>query len=277
MNILIVTEDSSYRLHIRKYLADEGYNVTLAKDVREGMQLIKSEKVDMVISELAMKYMDGFDFCNKAREILGGKQIPFIFISIYIDELTKMKAELLKNSSLIRKGSAASETIAMIKHLTAPEDPGGGILSSPESPLNIPQAHNDTSKRITANEDKNYFKARILLVDDDDNLRMLVRETLKDEGYTDLAEAIDGAEAITSLQNQHFDLILLDIIMPNVSGFGVLKYVHENMPDVRVIMLTAYADMKLAVEAKKLGAADFIAKPFMRDDLLNTIKEILSQ
>jgi DNA-binding NtrC family response regulator len=113
-------------------------------------------------------------------------------------------------------------------------------------------------------------------VDDDDNLRLLLSATLKTEGYADVTEAADGGEAIELLRNQNFHLVLLDIIMPNVSGFGVLKFIHENTPSTKVIMLTAYADMKLAVEAKQLGAADFIAKPFMRGDLMKTIKHVLT-
>jgi DNA-binding NtrC family response regulator len=277
MNILVITEDSSYKLHLRKYLVDEGYNVILAKDVREGIRLIKSEKVDLVISDLAMKYMDGFDFCNKAREILAGKEIPFIFISIYIDEITKMKADLLKNSGLLKKGSSVSETLAMIKHLTSPNERGDELLSNSDSSIEIPQVQNDTSQKNKANQEDGFFNSRILLVDDDDSFRKVLGDTLSDEGYTDITSAIDGGEAIVFLQAQHFDLVLLDIIMPNVSGFGVLKFIHENKPSTKVIMITAYADMKLAVEAKQLGAADFIAKPFMRDDLFQTIKQVLSQ
>lgn len=277
MNILLVTEDSSYRLLVRKYLSDEGFTVSLATDVREGMRTIRTEKIDLVIADLVMKIMDGFDFCSQARGILGGKEIPFVLVSIYDDEVTKMKAQMMKNSGFIRKGAPFSEMITLINHLMTPEDQGGGLESFTSSPANIPNPPKTVPQIVDTAAENTHLTSRILLVDDDDNFRKVLGDTLSDEGYSDLTQAIDGGEAIEFLRDQHFDLVLLDIIMPNVSGFGVLKFIHENVPSTKTIMLTAYADMKLAVEAKQLGAADFIAKPFMRDDLLKTINQVLSQ
>ena len=276
MNILLVTEDASYRLLVRKYLADEGFTLFLANDVREGMRTVKGKNIYLVITDLAMKYMDGIDFCNQARRVGEGKEIPFILVSIYDDEITKIKVDMLKNSGFIKKGRPLSEITTMIQRLTPPQEQGGGLSPFSVSSTNVPHAQEFTTPPIDAIDDGKHFAARILLVDDDDNLRLLLGDTLRTEGYTDIKEAIDGAEAIALLQNQNFNLVLLDIIMPNVSGFGVLQFIHENTPSTRVIMLTAYADMKLAVEAKQLGAADFIAKPFMRADLMKTIKHVLT-
>ncbi len=115
----------------------------------------------------------------------------------------------------------------------------------------------------------------ILVVDDDDAIRFLLKDMLTDEGYK-ITTAADGKEAINLLQKEKYDIILLDIIMPSVSGFGVLKFIKDNSIPTKVIMITAYSELKLASESKQLGADDFIAKPFMRQDLLNTIKQVLS-
>lgn len=115
----------------------------------------------------------------------------------------------------------------------------------------------------------------ILVVDDDDAIRMLLEDILTREKYS-VTTAPDGDAAIELVQKEHFNLVLLDIMMPTISGFEVLKFIKEHVPSTKVIMLTGYSDLKLAVEAKKLGAHDFIGKPFMRPDLLNTIKNVLS-
>jgi len=115
----------------------------------------------------------------------------------------------------------------------------------------------------------------ILVVDDDDAIRFLLKDMLTDEGYR-ITTAADGGEAINLLQKEKYDIILLDIIMPSVSGFGVLKFIKDNSIPIKVIMITAYSELKLAAESKQLGADDFIAKPFMRQDLLNTIKQVLT-
>jgi len=118
-------------------------------------------------------------------------------------------------------------------------------------------------------------KNRILVVDDEDALRTVLSAELEGEGYR-VSSAGDGAEAINILKTQVFDLILLDIKMPNVDGFEVLKFAKENQPSTKVIMLTGFADLKNAIESKKLGAEDFVSKPYDLVDLLTTVERVLS-
>lgn len=118
-------------------------------------------------------------------------------------------------------------------------------------------------------------KNRILVVDDEDALRTVLSSELEGEGYK-VNAAADGAEAITILKSHAFDLILLDIKMPNVDGFEVLKFVKDNHPTTKVIMLTGFADLKNAIESKKLGAEDFVSKPYDLVDLLTTVERVLS-
>jgi DNA-binding NtrC family response regulator len=116
----------------------------------------------------------------------------------------------------------------------------------------------------------------ILVVDDEEALRTVLSSELSSEGYN-VETASDGDEAITILGGKPFDLVLLDIKMPRVDGFEVLKFIKKNSPQVKVIMLTAFADLKNAIESKKLGAEDFISKPYDLVDLLTTIERVLSE
>jgi DNA-binding NtrC family response regulator len=116
----------------------------------------------------------------------------------------------------------------------------------------------------------------VLLVDDEEMLRNALSIELIDEGYT-VDTATDGDEAIDILRNKNYDVILLDIKMPRVSGFEVLKFVQQKSPKTKVIMLTAYADVKNAIEAVKLGACDFISKPYDLDDVLTSISKALGK
>jgi DNA-binding NtrC family response regulator len=116
----------------------------------------------------------------------------------------------------------------------------------------------------------------ILVVDDEEALRTVLSSELVSEGYS-VETASDGDEAITILTGKVFDLVLLDIKMPRVDGFEVLKFIKKNSPQIKVIMLTAFADLKNAIESKKLGAEDFISKPYDLVDLLTTIERVLSE
>jgi len=119
-------------------------------------------------------------------------------------------------------------------------------------------------------------KRRILVVDDEDALRTVLSGELVSEGY-DVRTAADGDEAVSNLEKEGFDLILLDIKMPRMNGFEVLKFVKEKFPKTKVVMLTGFADLKNAIESKKLGAEDFVSKPYDLVDLLTTIERVLGE
>ncbi|MDI6802369.1 MAG: response regulator [Bacteroidota bacterium] len=119
-------------------------------------------------------------------------------------------------------------------------------------------------------------KSKILVVDDEDTLRTVLSQELKGEGY-EVETAADGLLALDAIKQNNFDLVLLDIKMPNMDGFEVLKYIKQNHKDLKIIMLTGFADLKNAIESKKLGAEDFVSKPYDLVDLLTTIERVLSE
>jgi DNA-binding NtrC family response regulator len=120
----------------------------------------------------------------------------------------------------------------------------------------------------------NTTKARLLIVDDEKDLRTLLSDVLLTQGY-EISSAEDGEEAIAMLQRDKYDLTLLDLQMPNVDGIQVLKFIKEHSPKTRAIVLTGYADLKHAMEAKEFGASDFIGKPYKLHDVLSTIERVL--
>lgn len=272
MNILLVDDEASFRLLLGDHLVEQGFKVFLADNGDEGIRKIVQEKIDIVVSDLYMHVMDGIKFCKSTRALPGFRDLPFLFVSAYEDAGTLGTIRSFKNSAFLRKGGPMSEVTKWIKHLTTPTAQGGGYSRSetlPPLPAET-QAAGRTPKTV-----KDPSQCLVLVADDDEALRTTLRDTLAAEGYG-VFTAADGFEAMDLIQKQTFDLALLDIVMPSISGFDVLKFVKEKTPSTRVIMITAYADLKLAVESKKLGAHDFIAKPFMHPDLLNTIRLVLS-
>jgi DNA-binding response OmpR family regulator len=117
-------------------------------------------------------------------------------------------------------------------------------------------------------------QARILVVDDDDPLREVLRNQLEAAGYQ-CDDARDGQEAIDKLRAGGVDLMLLDINMPEKSGIDVLRFLKENSIQCRVIMLTGRIGFSIATESLKLGADEYITKPFSLDYLLSAIQRVL--
>ena len=116
--------------------------------------------------------------------------------------------------------------------------------------------------------------ATILVVDDERDIRRALDIVLSDEGYT-VDTAANGLEAIQKLQSHAYDLVLTDLKMEGADGFEVLRKSREINEALPVIMMTAFGSVDSAVEAMKLGAIDYIIKPFMHDDLKLTIQRIL--
>src|SRR5687767_8757841 len=102
---------------------------------------------------------------------------------------------------------------------------------------------------------------RIFIVDDEESIREFFEIMLKREGY-EVVTASNGAEALEKLKKQAVDLIISDIQMPELSGLELLGKVKEIDPEMAVIMITAFGSTETAVEAMKLGAYDYIQKPF---------------
>ena len=109
---------------------------------------------------------------------------------------------------------------------------------------------------------------RILVVDDEESIVFLLKTELLDHTSYETDTALNGADAINLIQSKLYDVVFLDIKMPRVSGIEVLKQIKENSPQTQVIMLTNNADVMTGVETIKLGALDYVTKPYNIDELL---------
>ena len=115
---------------------------------------------------------------------------------------------------------------------------------------------------------------KILVVDDEENLRHMMEIILSREGYQ-VYVAADGEEALALIQSTNMDLILCDIRMPKMDGMSFLEAVSPRNYHPIVIMMSAYGTIETAVAAMKMGAYDYISKPFQPDEVLLTIKKAL--
>lgn len=117
-------------------------------------------------------------------------------------------------------------------------------------------------------------KANILIVDDEKDICMALNILLTKEGYS-VKEAYNGEQALELIKKENFDVVMTDIRMEKMDGFEVLKEAQKVSPETSVIMMTAFASVGSAVEAMRAGAADYITKPFLNDEIRLTIKRLL--
>lgn len=111
----------------------------------------------------------------------------------------------------------------------------------------------------------------MLIADDEETVRKLLQRMIENAGYTTLTAA-NGKEALERIAQEETGILVLDIKMPEMSGIEVLKRVAADYPDICVVMATAVADTRTAVETMRLGADDYITKPFRQEDVLQALK-----
>jgi DNA-binding response OmpR family regulator len=118
---------------------------------------------------------------------------------------------------------------------------------------------------------------RVLIVDDEENIRRVTRLTLEAAGY-EVREAEDGERGLEEFgDGSSWDAVLLDQRMPGMDGLETLRHIKERQREARVIMSTAYASIELAVDAMKLGATDFVRKPMTPEILRGAVAAALSK
>lgn len=119
-------------------------------------------------------------------------------------------------------------------------------------------------------------KARILAVDDQRYFRELMEGLLDDEGYA-VQTCASGQEALHVLEREDFDVVVTDLVMPGIDGAELVRRIKERLPEQDVVMVAGVVDVKTAVEAMKLGATDYILKPFDQAALTDSLDKILKQ
>jgi two-component system, chemotaxis family, chemotaxis protein CheY len=117
---------------------------------------------------------------------------------------------------------------------------------------------------------------KILIVDDFSTMRRIIRNMLRQLGYINMVEAVDGAEALSLLQREKVDFVISDWNMPNMSGLDLLKAIRadENLKPIPVLLVTAEALKENVVEAVKAGVNNYVVKPFTAETLKEKIDAI---
>ena len=135
---------------------------------------------------------------------------------------------------------------------------------------------NDNLETDVASPDTSDTTTRhtILVVDDEPDVGNAIARQLQNAGY-DVLTAFNGTDAISIVGEHSVDLALIDIRMPKINGFDVLKHIQQHAPETKTIMMTAYADIKSAIDSIAFGAVDIISKPIDVDEVILTIARCL--
>jgi len=271
--VLVVDDEPQNLELVEAILAPAGYEVLLASNGEEALALTNEKQPDLIILDLMMPGLSGFEVCARVKMHPQTGGVPVLFVTALSQSGDKERALAAGGDEFLMKPFQRAELLARVEALTKVrrlnrdldralaylhEMELAGHVTPPRKPAAPPDAGN------------------ILVVDDEPLPRQLFSDMLREAGYV-THEASNGHQALEIAQQDNPDVILLDIMMPGISGLDVLGKLGELTPDSPVIIVTANPTSENAIAALRLGAFDFIVKGFKSEVMLATVSRALER
>jgi two-component system cell cycle sensor histidine kinase/response regulator CckA len=239
--ILLAEDQVEVRRLARRILSSNGYRVLEAASGPEALELSRRHEgqIDLLVTDVIMPHMTG-------RELATGLSVlrPEVKV-LYVSGYT---ADIIGREGVL--------------------DPGVDYLPKPFTPSEL-------ALKVREVLGQSKTAQRILLLDDDDAVRGLVQQTLSDAGYQ-VSSACDGRQGARLAAEQHFDLVLTDLLMPEQEGIETIRQLHRDFPSIRIIAMSGAPDSIYLKTAEYLGAHVTLRKPIDCQNLLRVIRELLS-
>jgi len=232
-HVLVVEDETAIRTMLAELLQHEGYAVIEAGDGREALRRLREQRPDLIILDLMLPGMSGWEFLNQSREQRDRANVPVVILSA-IEGRTDYPS-MLGVAAWFTKPLDVSRFLSSVEQLAG---------APPEPPL-------DASKR-----------PRVLVIEDEYAMRGMLEEHLGHEAYAvETVETI--AEGLERITNRSPDVILLDLMLPRLDGWTFLRQRQDDpaLAAIPVLVISAAPQQRL-IEAKELGADGFLSKPF---------------
>ncbi|MBF0533239.1 MAG: response regulator [Candidatus Omnitrophica bacterium] len=245
IKVLVVEDEAYMRDNIQKIFQFVGYTTYAAGNAAEAMDIFIKEKPQAIFLDIRLPDKSGIELLKEIKSV-DPHNLVFI-VSAY------------KDPDIIKQAMDAGAMDFVIKPFYGAK-------------LRDMLAHN--LKRILENKFTKE-KPNILIVDDEEMLVTTLSSLLKHQMESNITICFNGTQALQLIQNNPFDIVLLDITLPEMSGLDILKKVKKQCPDTAFFVATGHKSLEVAAQATKLGAAEFIAKPYSVKDVIQKIKMVL--
>jgi DNA-binding response OmpR family regulator len=275
--ILTVDDEIQNLELLEAMLTSAGYEVCLAHEGEEALRLARERKPDLILLDLMMPGLSGFEVCARVKTDPQTGGIPVLFVTALNQISDKERAMAAGGDDFLTKPFQRTELLARVeallrvRHLNRDLDRALAYLHELEL-----TRHAQQSKKPAAPTPSAEGAGTILVVDDELLARQLFADVLREAGYT-THEAENGERALEIARQETIDIVLLDIMMPGMSGLEVLARLGELAPDSPVIIVTANPTSDNAITALRLGAFDFIVKGFKSEVMLTTVAQAMDR
>jgi two-component system, cell cycle response regulator len=264
-NIIIVEDDPMIAEIYQKKFADSGFEVFLAESGEQALNIAKKEKIDVVLSDLIMPKMDGFEVIKQLRSGAYDPNIRIIISSNLSQKEDRDKAMRLgANGFVVKSDFNPSDLVAEVRRL---------LNQYQEQEKNLKRDEVSSDASIESENDKK----KILMIEDEEIFIEMFGDKLKQEGF-DVSFARNGAWGVKEAMKEKFDLFIIDMVMPAMTGeemIGKLK-MEDQTKDVPIIVFSASVEDEAAKRVEEMGINSFFVKTQITpSELANKVKEIL--
>lgn len=269
--ILIVEDEEALLLMLAERLEREGYEPKTAKDGEEGLLKMKEERPDLVLLDIVMPKIGGLEVLEAMQKDPELQKIPVIIISNSGQQVEIARAKSLGAKDYLVKAEFDPEEV-VVKVSKALGTGGQDAKNPKEEGGEITHVRSSPSRRKGTLDGK-----KVLIIEDDQFLRDLIVRKLEDEGFNVL-QAIEGEEGLRVFREKKPDLVLLDLILPGMDGFEVLKQAKgdKNILDIPILILSNLGQRDDIERGIKLGAKDYLIKAhFTPGEIVEKVKEAL--
>jgi CheY-like chemotaxis protein len=253
--ILYVEDDIESISLLQDTLNSADYHIIVAADITSGFEIALEQLPDLILMDINLRDISGVDIIVDLKQSPSLHHIPVIVIT------ADSSAETLKKCFDAGCASVLHKPFSQVALLDAIRRSAKGDMPQPTEGQNIPGAPSTTLKKV-------------LIVEDNPDLRFIFARTF-DRRHFSVHVAVDGVEAIESLQAELPDILILDVNMPRLSGFDVLRYVRSNprTRNIKVVMVTGNA---MAMQSPEAEEADLLLiKPINIADLITLAQRLL--
>lgn len=251
--ILLINNDETFLDRMQAVLEDAGYTVETLQDADETIEYAGQHLPQLIVLDALLQKTNGFALCQRLKQHPQLQSVPLILTSaIYLSEEDRAtgiqfgttRYPILADRCIMKP----CEPVELVKQINA-------VLNQEPEPLNLPH---------------------ILIVDDEQQIRDLLRTTLERRQYL-IWEVGDGNACLNMLTTSTPDVILLDYKLPDMSGIDVLKAIRNTLPHVPVILMTAYGDENIAMNAIAEHVDGYLRKPFVVEALFSVVKQTIER
>lgn len=244
--VLVVEDEAITREQLARYIQKEGFEVVTAQDGRVGLEMFKSERPDILITDLRMPGIDGLELMREVRS--RSKSVQIILVTAFGETDTAISA--------LREGA--------LDYLKKPIE------------LDLLLLALGRAKEKIAEYRKVFPFPVLLLADDEESTRNRLAGVLEKEGWK-VHTASDGEKATKIFQRMKIDIVVLDIKMPKKDGLQTLHEMRAITDDFEAMILTGYGDESSAIQAMRDGAMNFLKKPIDIDQLIVVVEKAIEK